>query len=235
MTPAVRSVTLVGTTSSRGELLRSPVSGAACVHWRLRIVEQLDPRLRLVHEIASPEAFDVVTAGAAESGRAIEGGDGADGGGGATTRVRILPENAEVRAMPVLHRPGSPGAIAAGRAFQLSGALMVEEVLLRSGDPVIAEGALEDRGGASAGPFREIAHERELLGALVRIPGRPSLGPVLLPWALGTAAALLSGVGVATWAARHFDLLRQYRHPVPAPAAEMGPVRPTRRHFSQPE
>jgi len=56
-----------------------------------------------------------------------------------------------------------------------------------------------------------------------------------LPWALGTAAALLGGVGVATWAARHFDLVPHFLRPAAAPAAEMGPLGPMRRHFSQPE
>lgn len=240
MTPAVRHVTLRGTTSSRGELLRSPISGALCVHWRLRIVEHLDSRLRLVHDIASPEPFEVVgprLLGPRGGGDGDGDGDGAGASSGPAgeTRVRISPETADVQATPVLHRPGSPGALAAGRQFQLSGSLLVEEVILRSGDPIVADGVLEDLDGDVAGPFRGVACETELLGALVTLPGRTSLAPVLLPWALGTAAALLSGVGVATWAAKHFDLFPQLRHPSAAPNAEMGPIRPTRRHFSQPE
>jgi hypothetical protein len=217
-------VSFAGTTASRGEPLRSPVSGAPCVHWRLRIVEQVAAALQLVHEIASTEDFDVTWAGTGN------GSSPAD-----ALRIRVAPQLANIHAVPVLHRPGSPGAIATAGRFGFSGQLSVEEVVLRIGDEIVADGILEDPGALSCGPFRAVDRELELLGATVRLPARVTLGPVLLPWALGTAAALLGGVGAATWAAWHFDLLPQLRSGVSAPAAEIGPDRPTRRHFSVPE
>ena len=45
------------------ELLRSPVTGQPCVYWRLRIVEHLTARSELVHEIASPEPFELAWGG----------------------------------------------------------------------------------------------------------------------------------------------------------------------------
>lgn len=216
----VRTVRLAGRTCTPREPLRSPVSGTPCVYWRLRIVEELNPALRLVHEIASEEPFEIE--------------DNRPGDAGGTGRVRILPGAADIRGTAVLHRPGSPGARAAGRHFELSGALGVEEIILRPGDEIVAEGLLEGFDG-DAGPFRAPAREHELLGALVRLPSRSALAPVLLPWALGTAAAVLGGMGVTAWAAAHFDLFPHLRHSVAAPVPEMGPLRPLRRHFSQPE
>jgi hypothetical protein len=61
--------------------------------------------------------------------------------------------------------------------------------------------------GAASAPFRTVARELELLEPTLSLPTRASIGPVLLPWALGTAAALLAGVGLASWAAWHFQLL----------------------------
>ncbi|HEY4187289.1 MAG TPA: hypothetical protein VGP07_19590 [Polyangia bacterium] len=218
--PNVRNVRLAGRAAPLREPLRSPVSGVSCVYWRLRIVEELDPSLRLVHEIASEEPFEIVDERADEAG-----GPG---------RVRVLPGSADIQGTASLHRPGSPGSRAAGRHFELSGALGVEEIILRPGDEIVAEGMLEGFEGERS-PFRAPAREHELLGALVRLPTRHALGPVLLPWALGTAAAVLGGVGVATWAATHFDLLPHLRHAVAAPVPEMGPLHTLRRHFSQPE
>ena len=39
------------------DVVRSPVTGEPCVHWRLRIVEHLTARSALVHEVASSETF----------------------------------------------------------------------------------------------------------------------------------------------------------------------------------
>jgi hypothetical protein len=208
-------LTFVATTSSRRELLRSPVSDLPCVHWRLRIVEQVDPSLRLVHEIASTEDFDLTRPGA--------------------VRVRVVPETARIAAHAVLHRPGSPGALAVGRQFGFSGLLSVEEITLRAGEEVVADGVVEAEPGIASAPFRGVERDIELLAATLRLPARAVLAPVLLPWALGTAAALLGGVAAATWVAWRFDLV-PHVHPgeITLPA-EIGPHRHTRRHFSQPE
>jgi hypothetical protein len=221
LVPKVRNVRLAGRTSCPREPLVSPVSGTPCVYWRLRITEELDPSLRLVHEIASEEPFEIVD-------------DQAVGSDGSVSRVRVSPGSADIRGSAVLHRPGSPGSRAAGRHFELSGELGVEEIILRPGDEIVAEGLLEGFDG-EAGPFRDAAHENELLGALIRLPARNTLGPVLLPWALGTAAAVMGGMGVAAWAAAHFNLFPHLRHTIAAPAPEMGPLHTFRKHFSQPE
>jgi hypothetical protein len=215
----LRNVRLAGRASCPREPLHSPVSGTPCVYWRLRIVEELDPTLRLVHEIASEEPFEIVDE---------QGGEG----GGA--HIRVLPGSAEIRGSAVLHRPGSPGSRAAGRHFELSGSLGVEEIILRPGDEIVAEGLLEGFDG-EAGPFRAPAREHELMGALIRLPTRNALGPVLLPWALGTAAAVMGGVGVAAWAAARFNLFPHLRHTIAAPAPELGPLHTFRKHFSQPD
>jgi len=217
----MRNVRLAGRASCPREPLVSPVSGTPCVYWRLRIVEELDPSLRLVHEIASEEPFEIVDEEAASAD-------------GSAARVRVLPGAADIRGSAVLHRPGSPGARAAGRYFELSGELGVEEIILRPGDEIVAEGLLEGFDG-EAGPFRAPAREQELLGALVRLPTRNALGPVLLPWALGTAAAVMGGMGVAAWAAARFNLFPHLRHTIAAPAPEMGPLHAFRKHFSLPE
>jgi hypothetical protein len=173
------------------ELLRAPASGQPCVHWRLRVVEHLTARTELVHEIASPESFDLVWGGDSLERRL-------------PVRIRVDPETARVEATPTLHRAGTPGALAVAQAFGFRGALSVEEVVIRSGDELSADGVLQDL-TFGAGPFRGVAQGLELLDATVRLPSR-SLGPALLPWALGTAAALLGGMGLATWAAWRYHL-----------------------------
>ena len=149
--------------------------------------------------------------------------------------VKLAPERACIQALPVLHRPGSPGARAVARQLQLEGELLVEEVVLRPGDEIVAEGMLENIHLGGFGPFREVARELELSDATLRVPSRAPLAPVLLPWALGTAAALLGGVGAAAWAARRFDLLPALRRGAIALPSEMGPLRVARKHFSIPE
>ena len=224
---AARPLRLSGRATALREPLRSPVSGVECVYWRLRIVEELEPTLRLVHEVASTDVFELVTA--AENQGTADAGPRPSGPG----RVRIAPTSADIQATAVLHRPGSPGALAAGRHFELAGALLVDEVLVRPGELLVAEGLLEHE-DTGAAPFRGTEEGPELLGALVRSPGRNALGPVLLPWALGTAAALLGGMGAATWAATHFDLFPRWRHAASQPTSVLRPVRFERRHFSQP-
>ena len=179
-------------------LLRSPVSGQTCVYWRVRIAQRLTDRSQLVHEIASEEAFEV-----AFSQRRSDQRDDAQ----APLRLRLEPEGARINAAPVLHREGTPGAVAAGRFFGLAGPVSVEETLIRPGEPLSAEGIVEnldvDAGGS---PFRRSARGPELVEAIVTLESK-SLAPVLLPWALGTAAALMSGMGLATYAAWRAHLL----------------------------
>lgn len=164
------------------DLLRSPVTGQACVYWRLRVVEHLTSRSDLVHEIASSEAFDLTW-----------------GDGHRPVRVRIDPGSARIEGTPGLHREGTPGALAVAREFGFVGAVSVEEIVIRPGERLEADGILEDA-TLNAGPFRTVANGLELCDATLRLPSR-SIGPALLPWALGTAAALLGGMGLATWAA----------------------------------
>ncbi|HVR64361.1 MAG TPA: hypothetical protein VMU50_20815, partial [Polyangia bacterium] len=142
------AVTFAGTARAGGqEALRSPVSGLPCVHWRLRVVESMTPSLQLVHELASPEPFEVAWARA----------DGAEAGRG-PVRVRVDPRAARIQAAPVLHRPGSPGALAAARHMGLVGLVSVEEVLIREGESLEAEGFLENPSAAAdQGPFRAVA------------------------------------------------------------------------------
>lgn len=175
------------------DVVRSPVTGEPCVHWRLRIVEHLTARSELVHELASSESFVLAW--------------GETGAGGSPARIRIDPETSRIQGTPNLYRAGTPGAEAVARAFGFVGAISVEEVAIRPGDDVVAEGTLVhvDDG---AGPFRTVRREPELLDAVLRLPSR-SLGPALLPWAFGTAAALIGGVGIATWAAWRYHVLQQ--------------------------
>jgi hypothetical protein len=169
------------------DVVRSPVTGQICVYWRLRVVEHLTARSELVHELASSEPFDLVW-----------------GEGRQPARVRLDPGSTRVEGAPTLHREGTPGALAVARAFSFSGAISVEECVIRAGDLLEADGLLEDA-TFGAGPFRGGANRLELLDATLRLPTR-SLGPVLLPWALGTAAALLGGMGLATWAAWRYHV-----------------------------
>jgi hypothetical protein len=171
--------------------LRAPASGQVCVHWRLRVVEHLTARTELVHELASPESFDLVW-----------GGD--EGAPRLPVRIRIDPDASRIEATPALHRAGTPGALAVAGAFGFRGAISVQETVIRPGDVLAAEGVLQDL-NFDAGPFRATARGLELMDATVRLPSK-SLGPALLPWALGTAAALLGGMGLTTWAAWRYHL-----------------------------
>lgn len=243
------SVAFEGTLLRRGELLTAPASGAACVHWHLRIIEPIDARLQLVHEIASPEGFDLAwplppVPDGHPSGTGLDPRQlrlrAAEERDADSIRVRVMPDSLRLAATPVLHRPGSPGALRVAQQLGLSNGIAVEEIALGEGERVSAEGFLE--GGALGrlrGPFRDVDTEVRLHEAALVLPQRREIGPALLPWALGTAAAILGGMGAATWAAWHFGLVSHAR-PVP-PAAhrllspEIGPQRYGRRYFSRPD
>jgi hypothetical protein len=176
------------------ELLRAPASGQPCVHWRLRVVEHLTARTELVHDLASPEMFELSWGGAPDTAR-----------GRAPVRIRLDPETARIEATPTLHRAGTPGAEAVARAFGFRGAVTVEEVIIRAGDTVNADGLLQDL-AYGAGPFRAPSGALALYEATVRLPSRGLAPAALIPWAFGTAAALLGGMGLATWAAWRYHL-----------------------------
>jgi len=176
------------------EPVRSPVSDQPCAYWRLRIVERLTAGSQLVHEMASGQAFCLVW-GARDR---------------APVRIRVEPDAARIEAPHVLHRPGSPGALAIARAFGFPGVLSVEEILVHSGDEIEAEGTLFDP-RHEAGPFRTVEREPELCEATLTVAGE-TLGQALLPWAVGTAAVFLGGISIATWAVWHHHALR---HPGP--------------------
>jgi hypothetical protein len=201
------AVSFDGTVHAGRELLRSPVSGLPCVHWRLRITQHIAPRMQLVHEVASPDPFEIHWAVAAASAGASDDGASDDNDGQPPPpplRLRLDPESARIHAAPVLHREGTPGALAAGRHFGLDGALRVEEVMLHQGEQISAEGIFDDS-AATEGPFRSMARGPELLDPTLRL-ATPGIGPALLPWALGTAAALLGATGVATYGAWRYHM-----------------------------
>jgi hypothetical protein len=190
------------------ELLRAPASGQSCVHWRLRVVEHLTGRTELVHDLASPEMFELAWGGAP---------DGAEAGRRSPVRIRLDPETARIEATPTLHRAGTPGAEAVARAFGFRGVVTVEEVIIRAGDTVTADGVLQDL-AYGAGPFRAPSGALALYEATVRLPSRSLAPAALIPWAFGTAAALLGGMGLATWAAWRYHLA----HLPPATACRIG-------------
>ena len=177
------------------DLPRSPVTDQPCIYWRLRVVERLTAGSQLVHEIASSHPF-----------RLVWGAVDRD-----PVRILVEPDTARIEAPPALHRPGSPGALAVARAFGFPGVLAVEEIAIHPGDEVEAAGTLLDA-RHDAGPYRTIEREPELLDATVTVAGQ-TLGQALLPWAVGTAAVFLGGIGLATWAVWHYHAVR---HPTPA-------------------
>ena len=195
------------------DVVHSPVTGQPCAYWRLRVTERLTAGSDLVHELASSERFEL-TWGATDQ----------------PLRVRLDPAAARIEGAPALYRVGTPGALAVAREFGFVGAISVEETIIRPGEMLDVEGVLESP-GAGAGTFRTVEGRLELFDAIVRQRSR-SLGPVLLPWALGTAAAVLSGLGLATWAAWQSHLLhpRAAAHAlgigVPARVSPPTPLRP---------
>ena len=173
------------------EILTSPASGSPCVHWRLRVFETVAARMELVHEMIAPEPFAVEW----RPDPLLP-----------PRRIRVTGENTRLEAQPIFHRPGSPGALAVARHFELDGRIRVEEVLVRSGEPLVAEGVLIDPEVFAAGPYRGGGGDAELAEATIRLPTGLSIRPALLPWALGTAAALLGLAGATTAASKLWKL-----------------------------
>jgi hypothetical protein len=160
-----------------------------------------------VHEVASPDPFELTWAALAGNERAPR----------SPIRIRLDPESARIHAAPVLHREGTPGALAAGRHFGLDGPLRVEEVMIHAGEAVSAEGILDDP-LAGEGPFRASGGGLELLEPTLRLATH-SIGPALLPWALGTAAALLGSTAAVTYAAWRYHVahlpIGRHAHVIP--------------------
>ena len=206
---------LHGTALPVGEALRAPASGAPCVHWRLRIFEHVAPGMELVHEVNSPEPLEITYRTSAAEPAA---------------RVRLAPGEARIQAMPVLFRLGSPGALAVARQFGLRGHVRVEEVIIRPGEALEAEGVLCDPAAAlSRGPFRTIDAPAELMQATLRMEASLSLRPAILPWALGMAAVLAGSAGAASalvhwWEAQNGHQLRRPTLPRTAPDIGARPV-----------
>ena len=180
------------------DVVRSPVTDQPCVYWRLRIVERLTAGSQLVHEMASSQSFRLVW-GALDLERP-------------PVRIVVEPDAARIEAQPVLHRPGSPGALAVARSFGFPGVLSVEEIAIHPGEEIEASGTLFDP-RHDAGPFRTVEREPELIDATLTVVGE-TLGQALLPWAVGTAAAFLGGIGLATWAAWHVHARHAVCHSV---------------------
>jgi len=177
------------------------------VHWRLRIFERISPMTELVHEVLSPEPFELRwSADPLQPPRP----------------VRLDAERVHIEAQPVLHREGTAGAESVARHFGLQGRVRVEEVLIRQGENVEASGVLFDPAAAgSAGPFRATHTSAELCDATVKLPTGISLRPALLPWALGTAAALLGAAGAVSALSKLWKIRLDHV----GAAAEIGPVK----------
>src|SRR6185503_2165157 len=119
----------------------------------------------------------------------------------------VEPETARIEATPTLHRHGSPVALTVARTFGFPGALWVEETTILPCDELAEAGNLFDP-QVAAGPFRTAVREPELVDATLTLAS-PGLTEALLPWAVGTAAAVLGGIGLATWAVWHYHAVHE--------------------------
>ena len=97
-----------------------------------------------------------------------------------------------------LHHEGSPGAQAVAEHFGLQGRVRVEEVLIRQGETWRPRACCSTRRRPPSGPYRASQGAAQLFEATVRLPTGIALRPALLPWALGTAAALMGAAGAAS-------------------------------------
>jgi hypothetical protein len=87
----------------------------------------------------------------------------------------------------------------------LRGIARVEEVVIRHGERLRVDGSISQPGVAlSRGPFRAVDVSPELLGATLWLEQGPGLRPILLPLALGTAAALMATAGATTLLFHHW-------------------------------
>lgn len=203
--------------------LTAPASGVPCAYWSLRVIEVVAPGLEFVHEVCADADLLVELAEPAAP-------DNAPNRGAPRQRKVVVPRaHARVHVPPVLHHPGSPGAVAVARALGLFGELHVEEFLLRLRDEVRLTGALVEP--AADVPSRRVHAPVELWQAEVRLvePPRPVR---LLPWALGTGALLLGALGGAAALLRRMEALSSSpRKALPAEvrgAPALGPPRHAR-------
>jgi hypothetical protein len=207
--PRLAPSTIVGTAGAERDLLRSPASGAPCVHWRLRVFETVSPGMELVHEASSPEPLQLRWHAQPETPPRV---------------VRVALAEACLAAQPTVYGHDTAEARAVAKHLGLVGVARVEEVLIRQGDRLEAEGILVDPEAFGAGPFRGGQGPAELIEATVRLETGLSLRPTLLSWALGAAAAL---VGTSAAAVALVKLCRVPVEVVRAPA-EIGPVKVVR-------
>ncbi len=177
---------LEGTAAPATALLQSPASNTPCVHWRLRITEALSSNV-LVHDVAADEAFELqwLTDPALPP-----------------QRVRIDGRRACIDALAIVHGPGSAGAHAVAQSFGLEGTVSVEEIVIRPGTRLEVQGVRVAPEPGS--PFRSAQPEFPLEQVSVRVPG-PLRRTALLPWALGTGAALAGILGAAGAILRRMD------------------------------
>ena len=167
-----------GTAAPTGPLLSSPASDTPCVHWRLRITEALASNI-LVHDVASEEPFELQWLTDPTLPPA---------------RMPIDGRTARLDALAVVHNADSPGARAVAEGFGLVGVLRVEEILIRPGSRLEVQGMLMAE--AVTSPYRAAHTQFPLAQVSIRVPG-PLRRTSLLPWALGTGAALMSLLGAA--------------------------------------
>lgn len=177
-------------------LLRAPASGTPCVHWRLRVSEMMAPGVVLVHELFSPEPVELVLARPADAhARPDE-----------VTRMP-LPSESRLESPPVLYQPHTPGARAVATAFGFTGPLQVEELIVRADDELEVDAVWIPQAALASSPFRTIRTPDQLADVTVRVLAR-ARKPSLLPWALGTAAALAGTAGVVSGWLRHGEAAR---------------------------